>query len=333
MGFSRLRRQLSRERLTRWWALCTALFAAGCQSTLQTLPADVASHRELEDVPFFAQAEYQCGPAALATVLRYAGVDVTPEVLVPMVYLPGRKGSLRTELSAATRRFDRIPYLLPGTLRALLREVQAGHPVLVLQNLGLRHWPQWHFAVVVGFDRERQQIVLRSGTQQRAVSSVRSFLRTWERSGAWSMVALRPNELPADPERERYLTAAAGLEAIGRLDTAGEAYTTAHAAWPDSAWPLLGLANVAYLRKQYDAAEALYRQVVAREPENLTARYNLADTLVQRGCLALARHELRAALATQVTTSVRPRLQSLLEELESRSAADGPGCACTGAGC
>src|SRR5690554_405536 len=34
---------------------------------------------ELTDVPFFPQTEYQCGPAALATVMQYRGIAIEPE--------------------------------------------------------------------------------------------------------------------------------------------------------------------------------------------------------------------------------------------------------------
>ncbi|MET0987939.1 MAG: hypothetical protein ABW034_21275, partial [Steroidobacteraceae bacterium] len=89
--------------------LVILLATSGCQSSLRSLPDDLPERVELEQVPFFPQAEYQCGPAALATVLEAAGVATTPDALVPIVYLPARKGTLQTELVAATRRFDRIP--------------------------------------------------------------------------------------------------------------------------------------------------------------------------------------------------------------------------------
>jgi hypothetical protein len=57
---------------------------------------------ELTDTPFFPQREYQCGPAALATVLAASEVSVTADALVPEVFLPGRQGSLQSELLAAT---------------------------------------------------------------------------------------------------------------------------------------------------------------------------------------------------------------------------------------
>ncbi len=61
----------------------------------------------------FRSSSYQCGPAALATVLAASGVEVTADELVPEVYLPGRRGSLQPELVAATRNRDRVPYVLP----------------------------------------------------------------------------------------------------------------------------------------------------------------------------------------------------------------------------
>ena len=68
------------------------------------LPPGIPEKVELAETPFFSQQRYQCGPAALATVLNAAGVKVTDEELVPEVYLPTREGSLQVEMLAATRR-------------------------------------------------------------------------------------------------------------------------------------------------------------------------------------------------------------------------------------
>ena len=102
----------------RWraWVLLAALvLLGGCaQLVPQTValrtgwPAGVPQSVELAGVPFFPQDDYQCGPAALATVLAHSGVRVTPEALVPQVYLPARHGSLQVEMLAAARRHDRV---------------------------------------------------------------------------------------------------------------------------------------------------------------------------------------------------------------------------------
>jgi hypothetical protein len=38
-----------------------------------------------------------------------------------------------------------------------LREVAAGNPVLVLQNLSFAWAPVWHYAVVMGYDADAAQ--------------------------------------------------------------------------------------------------------------------------------------------------------------------------------
>src|SRR3569623_3150374 len=68
---------------------------------------------------------------------------------------------------AQQRRYQRLPNVLEPELAALLREVGAGHPVQVLQNRGLSWAPRWHYAVVVGYDLARDEVVLRSGTERR----------------------------------------------------------------------------------------------------------------------------------------------------------------------
>ncbi|MGD8236773.1 MAG: hypothetical protein PVJ65_11540, partial [Chromatiales bacterium] len=84
---------------------------------LQPIVAEQAGEPlvQLADTPFFPQQAYQCGPAALATVLNANGVSISPEQLVPQVYLPERRGSLQVEMIAAARRYDQVPVVIePG---------------------------------------------------------------------------------------------------------------------------------------------------------------------------------------------------------------------------
>ena len=85
-------------------------------------PPDLPVQAELKEVPFFAQEEYQCGPAAVAMVMNAAGVQVTPEQMVEQVYLPARKGSLQIEMLVAPRRHGLIAYELAPQLTDLLRD-------------------------------------------------------------------------------------------------------------------------------------------------------------------------------------------------------------------
>jgi tetratricopeptide (TPR) repeat protein len=244
---------------------------------------------ELTEVPFFPQEAYQCGPAALATVLVAAGVPTEPDALAPQVYVPERRGSLQAELLAATRRHGRVPYLLPGHISPLLEEVRAGRPVLVFQNLGLERWPVWHYAVLVGFDPARGTVLLRSGTERRMRVRARPFLASWDRAGRWSLVAADPARPPAGADVLGWLQAAAPFESTGAIDTAATAYEAAVARWPGepAAWTALG--NARYHQQRLQEAAGAYRQALELDPAHWVARNNLIQALIDLGCPAPAK--------------------------------------------
>lgn len=269
----------------------------------------VASPLELSNTPFFPQEQYQCGPAALATLLSASGIAIAPESLVEQVYLPGRHGSLRTELLAASRNAGRLPYVLTPRLASLTAELAAGRPVLILQNLGVSWAPYWHYAVVVGADAESQQIVLRSGTQARRIMRTPVFLRTWQRSGFWAMTTLKPGELPADPDHDSYLTAVAALEDTGHNQAAREAWSAGLTIWPDDNVQLFGLANAEYALGNYALAELHYRRVLQIDAMLLGARNNLAMVLLAQGRKSDAIAEIESAIDLATGSSLEAELQ------------------------
>jgi hypothetical protein len=92
-----------------------AIALSGCTASpplVDGLPADAPRSIELAATPFFPQEDFQCGPAALATVLVASGIAVTPEALAAEVFIPERRGSLAIELIGAARRHGRLPYVL-----------------------------------------------------------------------------------------------------------------------------------------------------------------------------------------------------------------------------
>ena len=241
-----------------------------------TLPPRV----ELTGVPFHPQEEYQCGPAALATVLMHAGVATTPDALVPQVYLPARGGSLQVEMLAAARRHGLVAYRLASGLGSLLQEVADGTPVIVLQNLALGFAPLWHYAVVIGYDLPREEIILRSGTTRRAVMTLGSFERTWARGDHWAMLALAPGQLPATASEDHYVVSVAALERIAPA-AARRAYTTAIERWPGNLAARIGQGNAAYAMRDLSGAETAYREATRRHPQAADAWNNLAQTLLE----------------------------------------------------
>lgn len=279
---------------------------------------------ELGRTPFFPQEQYQCGPAALATVLSASGVGIAPRALTPQVYLPGERGSLQTELVAASRRHHRIPYRLEPSLRAVLDELNAGRPVLVFQNLALDAWPVWHFAVVVGYDPHDDEWILRSGTEARKRQSTSLFLRTWQRGERWAMVVLRPGDLPADNRPLHYLEAVAGFEQVTTDAQAGavdRAYAAALARWPEQALVHFAVANRAYATGHAEKAQRHYQQALRLEPGNAVVRNNYAVLLSEHGCTDAARRQVRKALANiDVSNPLYATLQDTHRRLADEAA-------------
>lgn len=278
---------------------------------------------ELTDVAFHPQVTDQCGPAALATVLEKSGVTVSPDELRSRIYIPQRQGSLQIELLAATRHYKRIPYALDRGPGAILRELEAGRPVLVLQNLGVQWLPTWHYAVIVGYLPDSGEFVLRSGDRERHLLRARTFMRTWQRGDYWAIVVLQPGELPADADAERYLRAVAALEAIGDAATAVAAYREATVAWPQNKLGWLGLGNAAYSTGELAAARSAYRQLLAIDPADPIALNNLAQVSMDLGCRDEALATIYAALSlVESGDSLYASLQETLSEiLHSESAA------------
>ena len=266
--------------------LALAVIVVGCAGPSRIrLPVDGGDATApilLTEVPFFPQDDYQCGPAALAMVLAWGAVPVAPEDLTLAVYTPSAKGSLQSAMIAAARRHDRVAYLLDHP-EALVEEIAAGHPVIVLQNLGLSWYPVWHYAVVIGFDPGRQTMILHSGTTSHRAISLKTFERTWARSGYWGLLALPPARLPAVAQERPTLRAITQLERLGRWEIAAGAYQSALQRWPNSLAAAMGLGVCRYRSGDLMAAEATFRAATIRFPREGVAFNNLAQVLMDQG--------------------------------------------------
>lgn len=270
-------------------ALLTALLAllSGCAVQTETLrrapPTGLASRVELTATPFFPQTEYHCGPAALATVLSAVSREATPARLGEEVFLPARTGTLQIEMIAGARRHGAVATRLPGTLEALLRELQAGHPVVVLQNLGLSWYPAWHYAVLIGYDLDAGDVFLRSGTTERLALPMRTFEHTWVRAGSWAFVALPPGRWPATAEEAAVIEAAVGFERASTPAQAALAYRSALERFGDSLSLQMGLGNSLHAAGDRAAAAQAFEDATRLHPGSAPAWMNLASTRSELG--------------------------------------------------
>ncbi|MBE0487438.1 MAG: PA2778 family cysteine peptidase [Halomonas sp.] len=289
----------------------------GCASTPRL--ADTTEDRLprqllLDEVPFHAQRYYQCGPASLAMVLNDAGVDVEVDTLIPQVFLPGREGSVQPEMLATVRRHGRIPFVIDGHLDGLLLELDEGHPVVVMQNLSLPAWPMWHYAVAIGFDLDRNELILHSGEEPRRVESFRRFDATWARSDRWAFVALPPGELPAGVRPHRAMEAISDFESLQGAETALPAWESLAKRFTDNGLVHFGLGNARYTTGDASGALTAFERAVSAEPGLAVAWLNLGLARRGQGDAAGAREALEEAAALH--GHWQPHARQALETLE-----------------
>jgi tetratricopeptide (TPR) repeat protein len=258
--------------------------------------ADLPRRASVEHVAFHPQLDFHCGPAALAMAFSALGHDVDPDALAAAVFVPAREGAFQPEMLAAARRQGMLATRLPPRLDAVLREVAAGRPVIVLQNLSLPMRPLWHYAVLVGYDLERRIVELHSGETPRLPMSMDAFEHTWARSGHWSMAVTRPDEIPATASESEAQVAAAALERIDRA-AAATAYQAVLGRWPGNRVALLGLGNVRHAAGDVKGSVQALRQAVALHPDFADAWNNLAIALADAGDRQQARTAIERAIA------------------------------------
>jgi tetratricopeptide (TPR) repeat protein len=308
----------------------TTLFLFACATAPQTrellaepsasLPVAV----ELKDTPFHPQDRFQCGPAALASVLGAHSIDVTPEELVDAVFVPALHGSLPEEITATARQYGMLAYPLQPSLADLLSELAQDNPVLVFLNLGTSWFPKWHFAVVIGYDLASGEIILRSGTTRRWHTTLAVLERTWSRSGYWALIILPAGNIPASAQPARYLQAAHDLETSGQTSAAMSAYQAAIQHWPDEPHAWMAYGNGLYTSGDYPQAETAFRKATTLAPKDAQGWNNLAYALLKTACPRQAR--LAAACAASLAPGIANYRNTVAEINTLANGNDGPHC-------
>lgn len=299
--------------------LAMLLVLAGCSGLdyRQVLenPSPLPPRVRVEGVPFFPQREDYCGPASLAMVLAWSDRQVSRDVLASQLLTPDREGTLRSDLVGGARRQGRLAVPVRG-LRALLGELAEGHPVVVLQNLGLSWLPRWHYAVAVGYDLPRGDILLHTGRRRSRRVALATFERTWDRADRWGIVVLPPGKLPATAGPVAVLRAGVGLEKARQAKAAAATYAAVTRRWPGRLGGWIGLGNTRHRLGHLAGAEAAFRAAVRHRPRSGVAWNNLAVVLAARGRDGEA---MQAAIrAVRLGGKEHPEYRATLREIRGK---------------
>lgn len=261
------------------WGLVILL--AGCatparqtEALLRSRP-NVPVRAEVAGVPYIHQESDYCGPASLAMLMQWNHLPMDQDQVAREVYTPGMKGTFQSDLIGASRRHGLMAVPITG-MEALLREIAAGHPVIVFENLALSWYPQWHYAVVLGYDLDREEVIMHSGPEAFKHWAMRKFERSWMLADYWGLVVLPAGELAVTANELTQAGAAAGLEQTGQTKAARKAYGAILSRWPQSLPALIGLGNLSYAGSDYSGAVTYLRRATEIHPEAAAAWHNLA---------------------------------------------------------
>ena len=268
------------------WALAGL---AGCASpgrqtrALLDQPPQVPASYLIENAPFIDQPEGHCGPATLTMAIQAQGLTKSLAEITPQVYTPGNRGSLQMDMVSSARRNGMLAVQI-GTMSDMLTEIASGHPVIVFQNLGFSWLPKWHYALAVGYDLPKQELVLHTGPNAFRRESMNRFEHGWKLGGYWGLTVIKPGELAASASELAHLTAATGLEQADRQNEAERAYNSILTRWPKSLGALVGLGNITYKRGDYKSAIRHLKRATELHPDSVIARHNLsiAETAAKR---------------------------------------------------
>lgn len=217
-----MQRMFLRFRTVLWAGAC-ALALAGCAGSVQPQIQRLPERVELNGVPFFAGEAYQSGPGALASMLSQQGVTITPGLLDKPLHLPGAEAQLQQNMLKLAREYGMVVYPLDANLAALLSQVAAGYPVMVRYTEGSAFWAEPRYAVLAGYNRHKQTVLLRAGTNRRLTMEFSAFESAWSSAGHWAVLIQGPTQVPAEVDRDRWLKAANELAQAGQENAAARA--------------------------------------------------------------------------------------------------------------
>jgi len=140
----------------------------------------------IRGVPFYSQEAHQCGPASLAEVLNYWGVDVLPQDIAKEIYSKSAGGTLGMDMALYAKKVSLKVSQYRGSLDDLKLHIDSGCPMIVLVDYGFWIFQRNHFMVIIGYDESN--MIANSGKNQLKLIPVQSFSGAWEKAAFWSLL-------------------------------------------------------------------------------------------------------------------------------------------------
>ena len=160
--------------------LCS-LIATGCAVNIPLYKKGKLNDSKrfiIANVPFIAQKDDYCGPASLAMIFNFWGIDITQDEIAQEIYFPEMKGTLSIEmvLYAIQKEFETEVY--QGNFQDLKNRITAGFPLIVSHRAN-KGQERVHYLIVWGFDDNREVFYVHSGIKRNMAMDYQTFLKYW----------------------------------------------------------------------------------------------------------------------------------------------------------
>ena len=163
--------------------LLTFCFFYSCSASI-----DISKYKNhiIENVPFYAQETYQCGPASLAGVMNYRGVNVSPDEIAKEIYSESARGTLNIDMIIYPQKKGLEADQYSGGMDDIRKNIDAGYPLIVLVDYGFSVYQVNHFMVVIGYNEAG--VIVNSGKNESKFIPEEDFIKSWERTKFWTLL-------------------------------------------------------------------------------------------------------------------------------------------------
>lgn len=162
------------------------LFIVSSCIPFSVIPESSHNNKIIENVPFFPQDAYKCGPASLASVLNYYGVNESPDDITRQIFSKGAKGTLTIDMFLYAENKGMYVKQYIGNIDDIRKNIDSNNPLIVLVDYGIYFYKKNHFMVIVGYNEKG--IVVNSGKRKGQFIFYDDFLKIWEKTNFWTLL-------------------------------------------------------------------------------------------------------------------------------------------------
>jgi predicted double-glycine peptidase len=165
--------------------LLFVIFALYSCATLTVIP-ESSQNKIIDNVPFYPQDAYQCGPASLASVLNYLGVNESPDDVAHEIFSKSARGTLTVDMVLYAERKGMHVKQYSGNFDDIRQNVESCNPLIVLVDYGIYFYQKTHFMVVIGYNEKG--VIVNSGRDKEHFVSYDDFSKIWKRTNFWTLL-------------------------------------------------------------------------------------------------------------------------------------------------